>query len=132
MKNILFLIKKILASLCLAFLAFTPVCNAEGLGTLIEVARSQAYIQDQYADETRAFEKVKKAIESGAIAKGQTQASIKTGYGKPVVAIKDLDGKRVDWIYKPLTSSFFKGIRATLIFTEQGVLDEARIDDIKD
>ena len=45
------------------------------------------------------------------------------------MSIKDMDGKREDCIYKPGTSSFFKGVRATLIFTDQGVLDEARVEE---
>ena len=115
---------------CIIFFASVSFCRAEGLGVLIEVARSQAEIKKQYDEETRNFEKIKKAIESGVIRKGQTRSDIQARYDKPVVAIKDLDGKREDCIYKPGASSFFKGIRATLIFTEEGVLDEARIEEI--
>ena len=109
---------------------FTFDCRAEGLDVLINVAKSQASIQKQYAEETRAFENVKKAIEAGAIKKGQARPDIKGRYGEPVVAIKDVDGKREYWIYKPETSSFFKGIRAKIFFTEDGFLDEARIEEI--
>ena len=104
-------------------------CGAEGLGVLIEVAKSQAEIKKQYEEETKNFERVKKGIESGAIKKGQAKADIYAKYGQPVVSIKDIDGKREDCIYKPESSSFFKGIRATLIFTEEGVLDEARVEE---
>lgn len=113
--------------LCLIFLLSAPICRAEGLDVLIEVAKSQAEIKKQYEEETRNFERVKKGIESGAIKNGQTKSDLQAKYGKPVVSIKDPDGKREDWIYKPETSSFFKGIRATLVFTEQGILDEAGI-----
>ena len=97
---------------------------------LIQAARSQSEIKSQYKEETRNFEKVKKAIESGAIKKGQSRADIQAGYGASVVSVKDLDGKREDCIYKPESSSFFKGIRATLIYTEQGILDEAKVEEI--
>lgn len=104
-------------------------CYAEGLGTLIELGKSQAEIQKQYAQETKAFQAVKKAIETGAIKKGMDRGAIIDKYGDPVVIVDDLDGKRKDWIYKPAESSFFKGIRATLFFTADGVLDEAKVEE---
>lgn len=114
---------------CLVLLVFASDCRADGLDSLIELGRSQAEMQKQCAEETMAFEKVKNGIEMGAIAKGQTKDAIKTKYGEAVVAVKDLDGKREDWVYKPAASSFFKGIRATLVFTEEGLLDEARLEE---
>lgn len=119
--------KKISLGLC--FILLASLCRAEGLDVLIQVAKSQAEIKKQYEEETRNFERVKKGIESGAIKKGQAKTDILARYGGPVVAVKDMDGKREDCIYKPETSSFFKGVRATLVFTEQGTLDEARIEE---
>lgn len=114
----------------LLFLFAASACTAEGLGTLIEVAKSQAEIQKQYDEETKVFEKVKKGIESGSIKKGDKRADIEARYGAPVVSVKDIDGKREDCVYKPAASSFFKGIRATLIYTKDGLLDEARMEEI--
>jgi len=116
-------------SLYVSFFLSASVCCAEGLDTLIQVAKSQADIKRQYDEETRNFEKVKKGIESEAIKKGQSKSDIQAKYGQSVVSVKDIDGKREDCIYKPGTSSFFKGIRATLIFTSEGMLDEARIEE---
>lgn len=113
----------------LLFFAFSSACKAEGLDVLIQVAKSQAEIKKQYEEETRSFEKVKKGIESGSIRKGQLKQNIQPQYGAPVVSIKNIDGRREDCIYKPENSSFFKGIRATLIYTEDGVLDETRIEE---
>lgn len=121
--------KKIIVLSCVISLAAAFCCFAEGLGTLIELGKSQAEIQKQYKEETKAFEVVKKAITSGAIKKGQDKASVLAKYGKPVVIVNDLDGKHEDWIYKPADSSFFKGIRATLFFTVEGVLDEAKLEE---
>jgi len=115
--------------LSLILLLTASNCCAEGLGTLIELGKSQAEMQKQYARETRAFESVKKAIESGAIKNGMDKNSVLAKYGEPVVIVDDPDGKREDWIYKPAESSFFKGIRATLFFTAEGVLDEAKIEE---
>ena len=103
--------------------------RAEGLGTLIELGRSQAEIQKQYARETKAFEAVKKAIESCAIKNGMDKVSIRAKYGEPIAIVDDLDGKREDWMYKPSNSSFFSGMRATLVFTADGVLDEAKLEE---
>ncbi len=121
--------KKISLGVCFIFFASISLCSAEGLDVLIEVAKSQAQIKKQYEEETKNFERVKKGVESSAIKKGQVKSDIQAKYGEPVVSIKDPDGKREDCIYKPETSSFFKGIRATLVFTEQGILDEARIEE---
>jgi len=121
--------KKIIILSCIVLLTSAFDCRAEGLGTLIELGKSQAEIQKQYREETKAFEVVKKAIVSGAINKGQSKAFIRTKYGEPLVVVNDLDGQREDWIYKPADSSFFKGIRATLFFTAEGVLDEAKLEE---
>lgn len=108
---------------------FTVNCRADGLGTLIEMGKSQADIQKQYEDETKAFEKVKNAVASGAISKGQTKDSIRAKYGDPVVSVRDADGNHEIWAYKPASSSFFKGIRAELVFTKEGILDAIRMEE---
>lgn len=117
-------------NMCFILLFATSACAAEGLGTLIEVAKSQAEIKKQYDGETRNFERVKKGIESGSIRKGDARAYIEEKYGTPIVSVKDLDGMREDCVYKPAASSFFKGIRATLIYTKDGLLDEVRVEEI--
>ena len=121
--------QKIITISCIILLSSAFNCCAEGLGTLIELGKSQAEMQKQYAQETKAFEAVKRAIEVGALKKGMDKASVLAKYGESVVVVDDLDGKRVDWIYKPAESSFFKGIRATLFFTAEGVLDEAKLEE---
>ena len=121
--------QKIIMVSCVILLFFAFNCRAEGLGTLIELGKSQAEMQKQYARETKAFEAVKKAIEAGVVKKSMDKASVLAKYGEPVVRVDDLDGKREDWIYKPAESSFFKGIRATLFFTAEGVLDEAKLEE---
>jgi hypothetical protein len=122
-------VQKIIALLCVILLSCVFNCYAEGLGTLIELGRSQAEMKKQYDRETKAFEAVKRAIESGAVKKGMDKALILSKYGEPVAKVDDLDGKREDWIYKPAESSFFKGIRATLFFTTEGALDEAKVEE---
>jgi len=121
--------QKILVISCVILLSLAFNCCAGGLGTLIELGKSQAEMNKQYSEETKAFNAVKKGIEAGMIKKGMDKASILAKYGEPVVVVDDTDGKRKDWIYKPAESSFFKGIRATLFFTALGVLDEAKVED---
>ena len=121
--------QKIVTVSCIILLLSAFNCCAEGLGTLIELGKSQAEIHKQYAQETRAFEAVKRAIEAGMVEKGMNKASVLAKYGEPVVMVDDPDGKREDWIYKPAESSFFKGIRATLYFTAEGVIDEAKVEE---
>ena len=120
--------RKIFLSLSFILLVYAFDCWA-GLDTLMEVAKSQAEMQKQYAQETKAFEAVKRAIVAGAVKKGMDRAFALAKYGEPVVIVDDPDGKREDWIYKPAESSFFKGIRATLFFTAEGVLDEAKLEE---
>ena len=92
--------KRISMLFCIVLLSSAFNCCAEGLGTLIELGRSQAEIQKQYTRETKAFEIVKRAIEAGAVKKGMDKASVLAKYGKPVAIVDDLDGIREDWIYK--------------------------------
>jgi hypothetical protein len=121
--------RKIITASFIFLMSLVFNCYAEGLGTLIELGKSQAEMNKQYDRESRAFEAVKTAIGQGAIRKGMDKASVIAKYGEPVVKVDDLDGKREDWIYKPAESSFFKGIKATLVFTTEGVLDEARVEE---
>lgn len=122
--------RKIFAAACLALFTLTFDCRADGLDTLIEVARSQGAIAQEYAEETKAFDRVKKAIDCGDIKKGQTEKDLREDYGEPVVVLpEDRYEKREIWIYKPASSSFFKGVRATLFFTADGLLDEARLEE---
>jgi len=121
--------RRIVVFSSIILLALVFDCRAEGLDVLMEVGRSQAEMQKQYARETKAFEAVKRAIEAGMIKNGMDKASVIAKYGEPVVKVDDPDGKRKDWIYKPAESSFFKGIRATLFFTAEEVLDEAKVEE---
>lgn len=104
---------------------------AEGLDTLIEVAKSQGDIAKSYSEETKAYDGIKRASGSGAIAKGQSSKAIAEKYGDPVVEVTEYGTDRQKWIYKPQTSDFFKGPRISLFFTKDGVLDEISEEDLK-
>ena len=102
------------------------ICYA-GLGELRQLAASQTDAQRTYADETRAFERVKEAIDKGAIKKGQSKKDIESRYGDPVVSVPEYGTGREKWIYKPAKSSFFEGVKAYLYFDKDNNLDEIKI-----
>lgn len=120
MKNAVFMV-------LIFFMFLSQGAFADGLRNLIEVAKSQADMQRVYEEETYAYRQVKKAVESGKIEKGRSEADILSRYGKPVVSQKDLDGVRDKWIYKPATSSFFSGPKICLFFDQTGIIDEIKI-----
>jgi len=111
----------------IAFMSPIHAC-AEGLDSLIEVARSQGEIAKYYADETRAYESMKRAIEAGKIAKGLNKKAVSGKCGEPVVMVGEYGTDREKWIYKPATSDFFEGPKISLFFTKDGVLDEIAIE----
>lgn len=104
-------------------IASAGLSYADGLGSLIEIARGQADIAQTYKSETRAFEGVKRAVESGSIIKGQSKKTV-SQYGSPVVVIEKFEGKWEKWVYKPATSTFFKGPKITILFDENGMVDQ--------
>ena len=100
-------------------------CFAEGLDTLINVARSQGDIQKEYSEETRNFERAKENINDGKLKKGRSKDDVMRRLGEPVVILQDSFTDREKWVYKPAGSDFFKGIKIYLFFDKNGLLDEA-------
>ncbi|MDD5136037.1 MAG: hypothetical protein PHN63_01670 [Candidatus Omnitrophica bacterium] len=93
----------------------------------MEIARAQKDAQKTYADETKAFKRVKAAIDSGAIKKGLSEKEVQNRYGEPVVNIADSATGREKWIYKPAEASFFSGIKIYLFFDKDKNLDEIKV-----
>ncbi|MFA6320464.1 MAG: hypothetical protein WCY36_01240 [Candidatus Omnitrophota bacterium] len=116
----------VLSILILAFLMVSNNCEA-GLRELRQIASAQDDAQSTYKEETRAFERVKAAIDRGDIKKGQAKKDIRSLYGEPVVNTRDIDTRRDKWIYKPAKSSFFSGTKAYLYFDRDDKLDEIKI-----
>jgi len=107
-------------------LAFALNSYADGLDTLIDVARSQGEIQKVLNEETKAFERVKRGIDSGAIKKGTQKEEIRKKCGEPVVAVEPYNERPEKWIYKPATSSHFSGPKISLFFDSGGLLSEIK------
>lgn len=93
---------------------------------MIEVGKSMADINKAMDEETKVFNRVKEAVDSGAIKKGMSKNDIRSRYGEPVIVNDDSATKREKWAYKPASSTFFKGIRIYLLFDGSGNLDEIR------
>ena len=93
----------------------------------MDIARAQKDAQATYTQETKAFERVKEAIDKGAIKKGQSKKEIESRYGDPVVSIPEYGTGREKWIYKPAKSSFFSGVKACLYFDKDNNIDEIKI-----
>ena len=115
-----------MSTFILSFLLASGTCEA-GLGELRAIAASQADAQKAYAEETKAFERVKAAVQSGEIAKGESKEEIIKRYGEPVVNTAEFKTDRDKWIYKPARSSFFSGAKVYLYFGKDDKLDEIKI-----
>jgi len=119
--------KMVSVPIFLSIFLLSSTAHAVGLGQLMEISRAQKDAQRAYVNETKAFERVKAAIDKGAIKKGDPKKSIGDRYGEPVVSIIDANTKREKWIYKPAKSSFFEGIKVYLYFDKADKLDEIKI-----
>jgi len=116
------------AFIAAVIIAASPVrVCADGINSLIEFGKSAADIGAAMDEETRIFNRVKAAVDSGAIKKGLSKADIKSRYGEPVIVNDDFSTGREKWAYKPAGSSFFKGTRIYLLFDAKGNLDEVKI-----
>lgn len=102
-------------------------CFAEGLDTLIAVARSQGEIQKEYSEETRNFERVRENIDDGTVKIGQSKDEVRRRSGEPVVSLRDSMTNREKWVYKPAKSDFFKGIKIYIFFDKNDNVDEIKV-----
>ena len=117
--------KKTLFILALFPFAFTAVCHADGLGTLMQVGKSMDEIQRAYDKETDTYNRVRGSIGNGEIKKGLTQSAL-LKYGEPVVIVTEVIGKRQIWVYRPGTTDLLKKPKIRLFFNEDGTLDEIK------
>ena len=101
---------------------------SDAVEALIEVGRGQAEIQKAYIDETKVYERVRRAVDDGAIKKGLSKKDIREEYGEPVINYSDFDTKRDTWVYKPAKSDFMGGgIKVYLYFDNNDAIDEIAV-----
>ncbi len=119
--------KKSPGLLVAAVLVISSCSWADGLGTLIEASKGLGAAKAALKAETANFDRAKAALDGGFLEKGQTKEAILRQCGEPVVANEDFPSKRERWVYKPASSSFFKGPRLYLFFDAAGALDEVKM-----
>lgn len=119
--------KKLPFLLAMAVLSCTPLCHADGIGTLMQVGSSMDDAEKTLAKETAQYEKVKAGFEGGEINKGLAKDAVIKKYGPPQVAFKDSLTKRDKWVYKPGSSNYFEGEKIYIFFDGQGLIDEAQL-----
>ncbi len=93
-----------------------------GLNTLIEIGNTQKKMEAVLKEETCAYKKTKRGIESGEIAAGDTADDISDKYGEPVVKLSNTVTNTEKWIYKPGCVDFFSEEQIGLIFNDKGIL----------
>ena len=101
------------------------VKSKTGLNSLIQLSKDRKEMENEYALETRNYEKLKDAVEGEDLKKGMPAAAVERKFGEPVVTFPGEDGSTTKWVYKPGTGSFLDGIRKIyLIFDDKGSLLE--------
>ena len=118
--------KKVALIISALMFASATRSGAEGIQSLIAVGQSMTEAKKVLAAEDSSFAGIKRALDSGALVKGQSKSAIRAQYGDPVVANTDFVTGRERWVYKRAGASFFKGPRIYLFFDKQGMLDETK------
>jgi hypothetical protein len=118
--------RRVLIAISIVAVSCAANLQAEGIGTLVEAGKSMDSAKRELSEETASYERVRSAIESGALQIGQSARGIEAQYGKPVVRNEDFSTKGERWVYKPARSSFFEGARIYLYFDGKGSLAEIK------
>ncbi len=99
-----------------------------GLKALIELSKTRGKMVKDLKDESKNYDKVKTAIESDSLKKGETVHDVRRRYGDPVIILsEDEVSGATRWVYKPYQSTYFKGEKAYLFFDGEGALTEWRL-----
>src|SRR3989344_4909298 len=118
--------KKTLFILALLPFAFTAVCHADGLGTLMQVGKSMDEKQRAYDKETGTYNREREPTGRGQKKKARTRPAL-LKYGEPVVVVTEVIRKRQIWVYRPGTTDLLKKPKIRLFFDDNGALDEIKV-----
>jgi len=92
-----------------------------GLKNLLNFARSRKSMVKELRQETKNYQKIKKAVKKGQLEKGMNASLVQKRYGKGVIALSD--GKNgEEWIYKDGNESYFNTEKIYLTFSDEGKL----------
>lgn len=116
---------KILVCFFIFWVLSTELSYSEGIDTLKDVGKGLEENAAALREETEAFNKVKKGIESNAIKKGMEKDLVIKKFGKPVVISPEANGNE-KWVYKPSWGTMFKGPKVYLFFDDIGKLENIR------
>jgi len=108
---------------CLSIALVLLTSNAcAGLKTLIELGKSQGKIAKALKKETKTYNKVKEAINSGKLKEGEPAENILKKFGEPVIDIYDKKRDAVKWLYMPAASTHFEGEKLYLFMDKDDKL----------
>jgi hypothetical protein len=99
------------------------VKSKTGLSSLMTLSKDRSEMIAEYKRETRSYNLLKKAMESGLLESGAADEEIIKKYGQPVMAMEDAVGDTVRWVYKPSEADYFKGEKIYLFFDKDGKLN---------
>ncbi len=95
--------------IALLILPYAAPAEAADIKTLMEIGASQAEIAKSLQRETKSYDAIKKAINSGDIKEGMAANTIRGKYGDPVIEASDKDRDLAKWLYMPASSGHFSG-----------------------
>lgn len=107
------------------------VKSKDGLKALIELSKSMGKSAEQLKEETRNYDRARKAASEGELKKGETVSRVAKTLGEPVVILSCEDTKAVKWVYKPGNATFFDYKKVYLNFDENGELVDWKVVDGK-
>lgn len=105
----------------LIILLLTTFAYAD-LKTLIELGKSQTAIAKALKEETKNYNKIKKAIIQEELEEGIEAEKIRKKYGEPIIDIFDKKKNAYKWLYMPATSTHFEGEKLYLFVDKEDKL----------
>ena len=124
-KKIIFLLVLLIVVMSFSHASFAKVKYVKikgALGTMMKLSGDRNKMLKEYKRETKAYNKVKKAIEGNALELSVNSQEIKKKFGVPTIILdKEPDGL-IKWVYKPGLEPFTDSGKAYLIFDKSNRL----------
>ncbi len=102
------------------------VLFAEGLSTIKEADKAFSENRKALEAETAIYENVSSALANDSFEKGMTKDAVREAYGEPVIISTDPETGTEKWVYKPGSSTMFKGPKIYIYFDEFGSLTKTK------
>jgi len=124
-------IKRIQILLIILFLvtSFSSVCLAKekkekyvkikgSLGTMIKLSEDRNKMVKEYNEETKAYDRIKRAIEDNELVISTSSGDISKKYGDPTIILNNEPDGLIKWVYKVGVETFFDSDKVYLTFDE--------------